>query len=431
MAMTDEDLRISYRRVVNSNPLRVMGNRNFARLFYAGATSISGSSLGLVALNWLVYSQTGSPTNVAYLALTSIVATVALSLVAGTLVDRQNRRLMMIICDLVRSASLVILAFALVAFGFNLLLILAVSFTLGAFSTVFYPAERALMPTLIRKDEVEDANGLVMTTNALFQAVANGAGGALVALVGAVAALGLNSATFAVSAVFIGSIVTGRSVWKGPEIESGRKSSFLSDAVDGVRYLVRWRGLLYITVSAALMNLFFAMMTTFIVVYAARVLSGGAFVYGALLSLFGLGFAPGALLVGRTNAVRSAGLVWGVSGVAAGAFAFVLALAPSEYVAFTAAFGLGFVSGYSNTTWLSVVQLIVPTEMQGRYFGVDQLGSFAVVPVGQVVGAFLITVNGVQFDYLVAAFGILVSSAIFLLSGEMRGLRYNGPARTE
>src|SRR5207245_6660 len=64
----------------------------------------------------------------------------------GTLVDRQNRRLMMIICDLVRSASLVILAFALIAFGFNLLLILAVSFTLGAFSTVFYPAERALMP---------------------------------------------------------------------------------------------------------------------------------------------------------------------------------------------------------------------------------------------------------------------------------------------
>ena len=109
----------------------------------------------------------------------------------------------------------------------------------------------------------------------------------------------------------------------------------------------------------------------------------------------------------------------------------MLALAPSEYVAFTAAFGLGFVLGYSNTTWLSVVQLIVPTEMQGRYFGVDQLGSFAVVPVGQVVGAFLITVNGVQFDYLVAAFGILVSSAIFLLSGEMRGLRYNGPARTD
>src|SRR2546426_7028666 len=112
--MTDEDLRISYRRVVNSNPLRVMGNRNFARLFYAGATSISGSSLGLVALNWLVYSETGSPTNVAYLALTSIVATVALSPVAGPLVDRQKPRLMIIICGLVPSARLLIIDFTLI-----------------------------------------------------------------------------------------------------------------------------------------------------------------------------------------------------------------------------------------------------------------------------------------------------------------------------
>src|SRR2546427_11025601 len=168
--MTDEDLRISYRRVVNSNPLRVMGNRNFARLFYAGATLISGSSLGLVALDWLVYSQTESPTNVAYLALTSIVATVALSLVAGTLVDRQNRRLMMIICDLVRSASLLILAFALIAFGFNLLLILAVCFTLGAFSFVFYPFERALLLTLILYEVDSDGYGFVISLNAVFHA---------------------------------------------------------------------------------------------------------------------------------------------------------------------------------------------------------------------------------------------------------------------
>src|SRR5207245_4732759 len=98
--MTDDDQRSSNRRAVNSNPLRVMGNRNFARLFYAGATSISGSSLGLVALNWLVYSQTGSPTNVAYLALTSIVATVALMLVDCTLVERQNSRIMIISCEM-------------------------------------------------------------------------------------------------------------------------------------------------------------------------------------------------------------------------------------------------------------------------------------------------------------------------------------------
>src|SRR2546428_13200743 len=104
--MTDDDRRSSNRRAVNSNPLRVMGNRNFARLFYAGATSISGSSLGLVALNWLVYSQTGSPTNVAYLGLTSIVATVALTLFAAPLGGRTKQGFIVIVLGPVGPASL-------------------------------------------------------------------------------------------------------------------------------------------------------------------------------------------------------------------------------------------------------------------------------------------------------------------------------------
>ena len=49
----------------------------------------------------------------------------------------------------------------------------------------------------------------------------------------------------------------------------------------------------------------------------------------------------------------------------------------------------GFILGYGNAAWLSFVQLAVPREMQGRYFGVDQLGSLGVIPVGQVAGAFL------------------------------------------
>jgi DHA3 family macrolide efflux protein-like MFS transporter len=407
-----------------SSPLHVLKNHNFARLFFAGATSTGGQSLGLVALTWLVYVQTGSAVDVAYLALASIVASIALSLVAGTLVDRQNRRLLMILADLIRAGSLAILAAVLSFRGFDLVLIIAVSFILGSFSTLFYPAERALMPTLITREEVQDANGLVMVTNSVFQAVASGIGGALIALLGAVVAIGLNSATFAVSGVLIASIITGRSIWKGPETGFVAKNSFLSDTAEGVRFLVKWRGLLYLTLSAGIENFFYTMITTFVVVYAAQVLHGGAIIYGTVLALLALGFGLGAVLVGRTNAVKSAGLVWGLSSLASGLAALSLAFAPNEYVAYASVLAMGIISGYGNATWLSVVQLIVPTEMQGRYFGVDQLGSFAVIPLGQVVGAFLIEATGVQTEYVVAAVGVVISAALFLLSKELRELRY-------
>ena len=88
-------------------------------------------------------------------------------------------------------------------------------------------------------------------------------------------------------------------------------------------------------------------------------------------------------------------------------------------------FILGVLSGYGNVTWLSAVQLIVPSDMQGRYFGVDQLGSFAVMPVGQVLGAFIIQSVSVRTDFLVAAVGISVTSLVFLLSKDMRAVGYS------
>jgi MFS family permease len=407
------------------SPPGLFRNRSFARLFSADATSIGGQSLGTVALTWLVFSRTGSAADVAYVAVSNMLAVIAFSLFAGTLVDRRDRRRMMIYSDAFRAASIAVLAAELYLAGFSLALVLAVSFVLGTFTALFYPAQRSLLPTLIGPEEVADANGLILTANSVFQSVANAAGGALVAIVGVVVALGLNTATFTVSALLIASIAMRGSPKPKARVASGR--SFLADTREGIRYLLGWRGLLYFTLSGGLTNLFLTMVSTFVVVYAADVLHGGAEVFGLLLALFTLGFAPGALMVGRTRAVARAGWVWCLCGLALAPSVLLLALSPDLAVAAASILLTGFILGYGNATWLSFVQLAVPGEMQGRYFGVDQLGSLGVIPVGQVVGAFLIQASGVRFEYSVAAAGLLVSGIFFILSKDMRSLRYVKP----
>jgi MFS family permease len=401
-------------------------NRSFVRLFSAGATSIGGQSLGTVALTWLVFSATKSAADVAYVALSNMVAVIAFSLFAGTLVDRSDRRRMMIYSDAFRAASIAVLAVELHLAGFSLPSVLAVSFVIGTFSAVFYPAERSLLPTLIGPEEVADANGLILTANSVFQAAANGVGGALVAIAGVVVALGLNAATFTVSALLIASIAARASPKPPAGAAAAPRRSFLADTREGVRYLVGWRGLLYFTLSGGLTNLFLTMVSTFVVVYAAAVLHGGAEAYGLLLALFTLGFAPGALMVGRTRAVARAGWVWCICMLGLAPSVLLLALSPDLALAAASILLTGFILGYGNATWLSFVQLAVPGEMQGRYFGVDQLGSLGVIPVGQVVGALLIQASGVRFEYSVAAAGLLVSGLFFVLSKDMRSLRYAG-----
>ena len=410
----------------NSDPLRVLRNRNFTLLFYAGAASTGGFSLGQVALTWLVFVTTGSALNVAYVAMSSTIASILLSLVGGTLVDRQNRQKLMILSDLLRALGLAVLAAYLYFAGFSLPLVLGVSFILGTFSTIFNPAQRAVIPTVLNPEEVADANGLVQVATSIFQSVASAAGGAVVAVIGAVAALGVNSTTFAISASLIGSMTLGNLVRPNTtETKVAARKGFVSDAADGIRYISSNKGLLYLTVSAGFINLFFAMLSPFVVVYAAKALSGGAVVYGSLLAAMAIGMGPGALLVGRTRAVAHAGVIWGATGLLAGVAILLLTFTRNFIVALTLFLVVGIISGYANVAWLSAVQLIVPSEMQGRYFGVDQLGSFAVMPVGQVAGAFIIQSLSIQSDFLIAGIGISVTSFVFFLSKEMRQVGYS------
>jgi MFS family permease len=122
--------------------------------------------------------------------------------------------------------------------------------------------------------------------------------------------------------------------------------------------------------------------------------------------------------------VRRAGLTWTIAGVVGGILLLVLVLVPDTLVAFSAIFIFGVFMGFAATTWVSIVQIIVPNEMQGRYFGIDQLGSFAVIPVGQIVGGLAIAALGLSWSYGIASGGILISSLAFWGFADLRKLGF-------
>jgi len=402
----------------------VLRNRSFARLFFAGATSASGFAIGQVALTVLVYNTTQSALDVAYIGVSFVAASIVFSLVAGALVDRHERRKLMVLSDLARAGSLAVLIVCLVIFGFSLAVVLGVAFVLGSFTTLFQPAERAFTPELVGNEQLANANALVQSSNSVIQFASNGAGGVLVGVVGAVAAFSLNLATFLVSALLIIEIVG----FVGPKrlAPDGNKApSMMADLREGFSYIVRNRALLELTVSAGLANLFFSMALQFFVIYAEDVLRGGPVVYGFLNGTFILGFAPGAYLAAHFRTVRFAGWTYILSGVADGFCILGLVAFPNIVISFSFAFMAGVFLGLLNTTWLTTVQLVVPSEMQGRYFGLDQLGSFAVVPVGQVLGGVIVTANGIGADYTIAAIGAMLSTGLFALSPYLRKLRWN------
>jgi hypothetical protein len=249
-------------------------------------------------------------------------------------------------------------------------------------------------------------------------------GGVLIVTLGAAAGVAANAITFAVSAA----LLLGMAVPKTPRPDAGTRPSYLADVREGFRWLGKATGFLQLTLSATFFNFCGALIGTFIVVFSTVLLHGSALVFALLLALEVAGNGVGSLLVSRTQGVRYAGRSWTIgAGAASGVVAVVLALFPSVPVAAVCLFLFGLLGGYAVTAWLTAAQLLVPTEMQGRYFGIDALGSIAIIPAAQIGGAFLIDAYGIQPTYLWVGIVWVIIGVAFLFPKAVARVGYPAP----
>ncbi|MCI4347318.1 MAG: MFS transporter [Thermoplasmata archaeon] len=403
----------------------LLRNAPFLKLLSAGVGSVFGGAAAQVCLIWLIFAATHSSIDIAYLGVVGSLSAIAFSLIGGTLVDRYDRRRLMILSDFARAAMTGVLVLVLVVYGFNLVAILVEEFVVSAFTVVFNPAEQSLIPALVPGQDLADANGLARSSRNAAGFVGASAGGALIVTLGALPGVAAMAGTFLLSGILISLIAPVRSFL--PALSSGlrRGGRFLGDLREGFVWLYRSPGLFQLTISATFFNFFSTVFGTFLVFYATGLLHGSALVFGGLLAVNVAGNGLGALLVGRLGAVRYAGKAWVVPyGVVSAGFVILLAEFPSLPLALPLVFAIGLFSSFAGTAWLSVAQLLVPMEMQGRYFGIDGLGSWAIIPVGTILGGLLIASVGIGETYLLAGVGWLLAGLLFLIPRAMWRLGY-------
>ena len=403
---------------------RLLRNPAYLRIFSAGLGSVAGQAVASVCLVWVVYASTGSALDVGLLGASYLVTSIVFSVFTGAWVDRYDRRRLMILSDFARAAAMGLVVVDLVLRGFDLLPILVAYAVVGAFSTLFNPAEQAIVPALVDADDVANANGLVRSSRSTLQFVGTSVAGALIVTLGGTAGVAVNALTFVLS----GTLLLGLRV-PAAGLSRSRptppRASYFSEIRAGFRWLWRAKGFFQLTISAMFFNFCSALIFTFLVVFATGVLHGSALVYAFLLAAVVAGGAVGALLVGPTHGQRWAGRAWVVPyGAASGGATLVFVLLPTVPVALGALFAIGVLSGYAGTAWLTAAQLLVPTEMQGRYFGIDNLGSIVILPIAEIGGAFLVTAYGIGPTYLAVAVFWILAGLVFLAPRAMWNLGY-------
>ncbi|MBI3493702.1 MAG: MFS transporter [Acidobacteria bacterium] len=213
-------------------------NRNFRLLYIGQAISQLGDWFNAVAVYALLLDLTGSATAVAWMMIVQFLPVALVGPLAGVVVDRVDRRRLMITADLLRGC--LILGLLVVRRADQVWIAYVVmALTVGA-SAFFEPARTATIPNLTNTEELLPANALSSATWSAMLAIGASVGGVVSAVAGRNIAFGLNAASFFCSAFFI-----NRTQYDStPAAAAPRPAGFaattgITDLVDGVRYVRR------------------------------------------------------------------------------------------------------------------------------------------------------------------------------------------------
>jgi MFS family permease len=245
----------------SSNALAVLKNRNFLLLWLSQAATQIGGNMVVYGLTVLIFDKTNSTSAVALLLLTFLAPAVFFSAIAGVYVDRLDRRIILIVTNLLRA---IFFALIYLASG-NLLAIFVLNIAISSATTFFAPAEAAMIPVLVERRQLLAANGLfTFTQNAAFALgfvmfgplVANLAGAETLILT--VAALYLVATVFTIILPSVPGTKSGLAARDAVEGTEQAVAAVISELREGFAYIrahrnVSW-SLVYLGVTASLIG---------------------------------------------------------------------------------------------------------------------------------------------------------------------------------
>ena len=339
-----------------------LGGR-FTKLWAASTTSALGSGLATIAAPLYVAAHTRSPLIVSATTGVAWLPWLLFALPGGVLVDRVDRRRLMIAIDWVRVAAVGVLAAALLAGRAGIALLDGVLFVINTGEVVFRSASQAMLPAVVPRASLERANGWLVGGTTLMQGMIAGPLGGFLFVLAASVPFFLNTGTYAASAVLTG-LVTGTYRTR-PAADSGPRR-VRAELADGFRWLARQRLLRTMAVLIGLLNLTLTAATAVLVLLARERLHLGAVGYGALFTCEAagalLGSACGDWLIRRVTATWTIriGLV-----VEAGLH-LTLATTRSAYVVGFMMFAFGVHGALWSIVGSSLRQRLTPPELLGR-----------------------------------------------------------------
>ncbi len=390
---------------------RVMALRDFRLLFGGTATSLLGDQFALIATPWLVLQLTGDPLALGIVLALEGIPRAVFMLVGGVITDRFSPRRIMLASDVIRFVLTVLMALVVFTGTVQIWMLYAFGLGFGLVAGFAIPAENSIVPMLVRQDDLQAGNSIMMGVTQLMGFVGPTIAGILIggyasSLTGVGLAFAFDAFSFAVSAACLWLMRTGSRAQ--PAVEGAPKESLWDAILIGIEYLWSDDALrLLFVVMIAVNFLLLGPLLVGIPVLADQRLPEGAVAFGLLMSAYAGGNLGGYLIAGSLRRPTGIAIRIVLIALLAG-FGLVigsLGLIRSTWTDFALLLLLGLGNGYIAIILFTWMQTRTPKEMLGRMMSLVMFASTGLTPVSQAISG---AVSKWDLTLLFVAAGVLV-----------------------
>lgn len=389
--------------------LRALSSRNY-RLYYAGqGISVVGTWITRVATSWLVYRLTGSALMLGVTGFVGQLPVFLFAPFAGVFVDRANRHRLLVVTQvlsMVQSFLLAILTLTGAITVTHVMLLMALQGFINAFDV---PVRQAFLSELIeRKEDLGNAIALNSSMVNAARLIGPTVAGVIIAAAGEGICFLIDG--FSYVAVIASLLLMHLGT---PPARPPRKL-FLLEFMEGFRYAFGFSAIKAILLLLALASMMGMSYQVLMPIFASKVLGGGPYTLGFLMSAAGLGALSGAFFLASRESVRGLGrwivIASSAFGLGLMAFSFSPILPLSLALLLIVGFGMMVHMASSNT----ILQTISEERMRGRVMAFYSMAFMGMVPFGNLLAGTLADLIGAQWTVFLGGFACLVGSMAFL-----------------
>lgn len=408
-----------------NNYFLLFKNRQFMFFMLARVVLDIGKKLSWVSLTWFVYQVTGSALSVGTVISVATFSPLLSTIFVGGLLDQYNRRSIMMLDNVLRGLILFLIPLMYWMDRLTLSIIIVVVFINGLLSSVTSVGSQSILPSFVRKEQLELANAMSNMTAQGGYLLGPAIGGLSTAYFGAPMTILFNVLCFFLATLLYAMIPSsayhqGVTRSSNTPVISEKLRNFYRDTKEGFRYVFHYKPIIIIAIITFFFNIAYAPLEAVLPIFVKDILQSGPDTLGLMWTLFAVGSFIGSFLwvqikkeMTYSSSLGAVIFLWGLVPVF---FSFL----PYKYFILGLMLVGGMVYAPYNIVSPTLQQKLIPNELRGRVLGVLSLISGIGFPVGVYLGGWLGDGIGVINTILVAGILTLTLGVCVFFSSTLR-----------